>query len=373
MMNYVPTKDELMSDYFVLNLNHQQIAEKYGYKTRQVVSRWFKKYNITAKNKSQLAKEKFANKITLPTKKELKKLYPKYSISQISKELSISRKIISDLLKKYEIDNEYFKYTIDDVVLKEELSFLSLKEIEVKHSFPIVELKRRKLNKIKLPKIEYNTERLKQIFSLYEINNNGFSKQILLDDPNVYNSILKNTNNHLLQSDKITERIYRIINDFNFDQICGCKKCNSPLKFYTIMTGYGNSDYQICDKCVVGQCSSSVPSQELFWKICNALNIQDKCYFSELNLEKTILVTEQDKKILKNNLKLNKTRYSIDFMYEDKIIEFDGRYWHSDEEKEKIKDDFFALKNYKILHIYDDEYKNNPEETLNKCIEFLKS
>jgi transposase-like protein len=80
-----PTKEQLIQDYFEINLTHQQIAEKYGYKTRQVVSRWFKKYNITTKNKSQLAKEKFANKITLPTKEELKKLYPKYSISQIAK------------------------------------------------------------------------------------------------------------------------------------------------------------------------------------------------------------------------------------------------------------------------------------------------
>jgi very-short-patch-repair endonuclease len=62
---------------------------------------------------------------------------------------------------------------------------------------------------------------------------------------------------------------------------------------------------------------------------------------------------------------------SNDFMYEDKIIEFDGRYWHSDEEKEIIKDKFLRLKKYKVLHIFDDEYKINPQETLNKCIEFL--
>ena len=45
-MNYHPTKEQLINDYFVLNLNLQDIAEKYGFKTRQVIHRLFKKYNI---------------------------------------------------------------------------------------------------------------------------------------------------------------------------------------------------------------------------------------------------------------------------------------------------------------------------------------
>ena len=49
MSNCHPTKEQLEDDYFTLNLSHQQIAEKYGFKTRQVIHRLFRKFDIKSK------------------------------------------------------------------------------------------------------------------------------------------------------------------------------------------------------------------------------------------------------------------------------------------------------------------------------------
>ena len=58
-------------------------------------------------------------------------------------------------------------------------------------------------------------------------------------------------------------------------------------------------------------------------------------------------------------------------MYKDKIIEFDGSFYHNDEDKEITKDKFYNSLNYKVLHIPDKEYVNYPQETIQKCINFL--
>ena len=69
-----PSKEDLMYDYFELNLSQQEIAEKYGSKTRQVIGRLFKKYDIQPKSKSQLVEERMEKK-KKPTKEELISLY----------------------------------------------------------------------------------------------------------------------------------------------------------------------------------------------------------------------------------------------------------------------------------------------------------
>jgi len=89
-MNYSPTKTELVNDYFKSNLTYQEIADKYGYKTRQVVTRWFKKYDIQPKSKSQLATENFEKNTNIISKEELESLYKENPISKIAKKLNVS-------------------------------------------------------------------------------------------------------------------------------------------------------------------------------------------------------------------------------------------------------------------------------------------
>jgi hypothetical protein len=59
----------------------------------------------------------------------------------------------------------------------------------------------------------------------------------------------------------------------------------------------------------------------------------------------------------------------------NKIIEFDGVYWHRNtpENQKREYDRDYILKNagYEILHIWENEYKKNPENTVKKCIDFI--
>lgn len=365
-----PSKENLVNDYFVLNLSQQEIAEKYGFKTRQVIGRLFKKYDIQPKSKSQLVEEKMANK--KPTKEELTSMYNNHSISEIARKLELSRKYVSSLMQEYKIDTKYFKYFIDEMSLIQDMKYLSLKEIEVKHGYPIQELKRRKLNKIPQPKVFYSLERIKEILSLYDLNNQGFSEQIMNDDINVYNSILEHTKNHKIQSSKITEKVYRILNDYAPDYIPLCKETGEVLKFYTMEKGYGNSELNLTKKgfslSYDFSCHSNV-SQKLFWKIYDLLNgdQKKKVEFGQLNSERKISTENQAE--LKN-----KYFFSLDFCLGNKNIEFDGEYWHSlpgIKEKDEIRDNFLIESGYEILRIQERDYYNDPQETLNKCIRFL--
>jgi len=107
-------------------------------------------------------------------------------------------------------------------------------------------------------------------------------------------------------------------------------------------------------------------SQELFWLLFNKLTDIDKINvkFAELNGEEYFYV----------NIK-NIFTILVDFKCGDKIIEFDGDYWHSKPEqksKDMVRDEFLIGKGYKILRIKESEYKINKEKTLEKCLNFLK-
>lgn len=368
-MNY-PSKEQLEYDYFSLNLSQDQIAEKYGYKTRQVIGRLFKKYDIKSKSKRELANQRDELNNPIPPKEVIEQLYQETeSLSEIARRFGVTRKRVSSWMEHYDIKVTYFKNDICNKKLLEELHSISVKEASIKYAISTSKIK---IRVPFIPKVNYDRDRIKQIISLYDTNNQGFSKAITLDDENVYNQIINLTKNHYLYGDKITERVYRILNDFPPDKIITCNSCGAKIKFYTMEMGYGNSDLKICLHCVAKQSAVSKPSQELFWSIYNKISLDD-CYFSELNYEKTVTITDKDKIIFSNLEKLNKSRYVLDFVSKNKIIEFDGIYWHTDQEKEIAKDLFLESKGYQILHITDKEYEQDKEEVLNKCIRFLTS
>jgi hypothetical protein len=88
-----------------------------------------------------------------------------------------------------------------------------------------------------------------------------------------------------------------------------------------------------------------------------------------------------------------KGKYSFDFIFKNKIIEFNGDYWHMnpkiydekcvnktinmtarevwDRDKKKLK--YAKNHNYDMYVVWESDYKNNPDETLKKCIKFLTS
>jgi len=59
-----------------------------------------------------------------------------------------------------------------------------------------------------------------------------------------------------------------------------------------------------------------------------------------------------------------------------KIIEFDGEYWHSpaiaNPERERIRDEMIIEAGYEILHIAEFDYNKNPEQEIQRCLDFLQ-
>lgn len=362
-----PTKEQLEHDYYTLKLTQDQIAKKYEFKTRQPIGKLLKKYNLKGRNPSETGRIRYQDK-NIP-KETLEDLYNKtQSITEMTNILNVGKSKLHKLMKQYGIKVTYFKNNICNKTLLQDLHIISVKEASIKYGITTSKIKIR--IKDQVPEVRHSKERLKEIINLYDIHNQGFTKAMIYDDPNVYRDIMEYTKDHKLFGNKITERIYRILNEFEPDSIVSCVSCKIPIKFYTMKLGYGKSDLKLCASCIAKQSAISKPSQELFWNIVNQLNLKD-CYFSELNYEKTICISTEDRKLLANEHKINKSRYVLDFVHENKVIEYDGRYWHGDEEKEKGKDTFLNYKGFQVLHIFDDEYKINPQEQLNKCIRFL--
>lgn len=118
-------------------------------------------------------------------------------------------------------------------------------------------------------------------------------------------------------------------------------------------------------------------SQKLFWELVKYLDNLDCVYFAELNPNK-----EKDISGKNNEYRLNlKNSYVLpDFINTRtrKIIEFDGDYWHgkkhnmsANKKREDDRDQRIKECGYEILHIKENEFNQNKDETIKKCIKFL--
>ena len=115
-------------------------------------------------------------------------------------------------------------------------------------------------------------------------------------------------------------------------------------------------------------------SQNLFWVLYNNVKKDfDNIYFAELNQK-----NENDNMEYMIKRSDGKVAF-LDFYIKDvnKAIEFDGDYWHGEkrgnQERDRIREEkiFDSDPNIQILHIKERDYKNNPEETIKRCIDFI--
>lgn len=372
------TKEQLETLYNDKKMTLDEIGVHFGYADRQPIIRLFKKFNITTRSKSESSNLVFKNKHIIPSKEELKKDLEIMSISKAAKKYNIHRSSLNKIIKNYDLEINYFvNSNIKENINKDEYQNLSAIELSLLFGVGIETIKYYKKTFIEK---QYDLETIKEKFKIYNLNLNskGLVKQIKCIDQNLYNSIFRLTKNHQLQSNKFIERIYRLFNNYNEDKIERCKYCKDPLKFYTYKLGYGNSKNTICKNCISNHCGFGIStvSQKLFNSIYQKLNLTeyDICKYHDLNGEFIIYIENSDIiKLSKYANLLNKTKYHIDFILNDKIIEFDGTYYHKDKDKDIAKDKFLNLKGYKVLHIDELEYKNYPEQILNRCIQFLKA
>ena len=70
------------------------------------------------------------------------------------------------------------------------------------------------------------------------------------------------------------------------------------------------------------------------------------------------------------------TIINVDFKLGNKIIEFDGDYWHSKPQQKEIdnrRDDFLVKKGYIVKRVTEGDYRSKKEIIINECLNFLKN
>lgn len=101
-------------------------------------------------------------------------------------------------------------------------------------------------------------------------------------------------------------------------------------------------------------------SQELFHQLKPFL-LEKELYYAEHNGEKVLSIKERVVK--------------PDLFYKNKIIEFDGDYWHGEkrgnQQRDEEKNQLYLQGGFEFLRIRERDYKNNKEETIRKCLNFL--
>ena len=115
-------------------------------------------------------------------------------------------------------------------------------------------------------------------------------------------------------------------------------------------------------------------SQELYISIYNEVkNNFNDIYFATLNEDKI----DDSGKNHEYRLRLNDKYILPDFYIPsiNKIIEFDGTYYHREtpenKKRERERDISIKENNIEVLHISESEYRKNKEKTIKKCIDFL--
>jgi very-short-patch-repair endonuclease len=113
-------------------------------------------------------------------------------------------------------------------------------------------------------------------------------------------------------------------------------------------------------------------SQELFNSLIQKLNDKENIYFATYERENMKKYKNKEYR-----LKLEKSFILPDFIDVclKKIIEFDGNYWHgsakANPQREQARDIAIKHAGFQVLHIAEQEYKQNKQEVIDKCINFL--
>lgn len=114
-------------------------------------------------------------------------------------------------------------------------------------------------------------------------------------------------------------------------------------------------------------------SQDLFKKLYIIINSEyTEIYYATSDKSKEFAEYMVHNDITKNN-------YFLDFYVKDnnKVIEFDGDYWHGEKRGNQTRDkkreaELNSLGYDKIFHVRERDYKVNPDKVVNECIEFIR-
>ena len=124
--------------------------------------------------------------------------------------------------------------------------------------------------------------------------------------------------------------------------------------------------------------SWSQASQNLFSRLYEFLTDEDKHIVRFATLNPKTGEIKDVKRNFETRLILEDRIILPDFIIKNKIIEFDGVYWHGKykidsgkTDRERKRDELLIKNGFEILHINESDWYKNPEEVINKCKSFI--
>lgn len=113
-------------------------------------------------------------------------------------------------------------------------------------------------------------------------------------------------------------------------------------------------------------------SQEVFWKLSESITDLSDVYFAELDEDKNEDKTGRN---YEYNLDLGDCFIKPDFIKGNKIIEFDGDYWHGEargnQQRDRERDEKLTSLGYEVLRVMERDWKQDQESVIKECLEFL--
>lgn len=281
-------------------------------------------------------------------------------------------------------------------------------------------VKKGRINELEIPEgIEpYSFEDTVKEISKILPWNQGTNRKVF-KDKRLYFSIVEHSNTYTLYGDKIAEKAYVIFNNEDCKCICG-----DIRKFNTFGRGYS--------KCMNKECSErrfygaqkwkdeldedqfkkkyaksyhkggsnhskewfihkfgeteGIIRYEKYRQKMTDMRVREMmktgvlqssksadCFFKkliELGYEGACDINGGEKCFFVNGKVKDRNMIFVDFIYGNKIIEYDGEYWH-DEEVDKQRDKFLNDRGFQVLRISHLKAKKNIDHQIEKCVRFL--
>jgi hypothetical protein len=202
----------------------------------------------------------------------------------------------------------------------------------------------------------------------------GKDKLLLKESPELYRSILVHTEEFkkITKHFNLTARLL-IIAELNYDTSKHMCNCGSFLLFdpaKQVINSIGS-----CSMCA--RVSGSGISQQMFEELRKSANLSKSDVKYGINQGESVLIlTKEEKEFFKKELPEEKVpkSFRLDFIHKNKVIEFDGTYWHKNTEKrDAVRDKILTKRGLIVLHIHEDDYRNSKTDTIEKCVGFLNN
>jgi hypothetical protein len=119
--------------------------------------------------------------------------------------------------------------------------------------------------------------------------------------------------------------------------------------------------------------SISKVSREFFEKLIKKLKNTENIYTDVINHEYIVYLTKEDLNILNEN-NIEKHVFYLDFWQNNKVIEFNGTYWHRNLKHVDEIRKYILEKNHgmSVMFVDECEYYKNPDIILAECVNFLE-